>query len=137
GTVSALRRLPRRADRSARRRRDRDAADRAARHRSRARVRGDVGVDRRCRHVDQLRRQRRAAARGRAHQAMTAELLAQIWNEPTDRDVLRVYADWLATNGEPARAEFMQLSLLRERTPAQAKRRNALLAKHRGAWLGA
>ena len=68
---------------------------------------------------------------------MTAELLAQIWKKPTDRDLLRVYADWLASNGEPARAEFMQLSLVDELTPAQAKRRGALLAKHRGAWLGA
>jgi uncharacterized protein (TIGR02996 family) len=68
---------------------------------------------------------------------MTAALLAQIWKKPTDRDLLRVYADWLASNGEPARAEFMQLSLLDALTPAQAKRRGALLAKHRGAWLGA
>jgi uncharacterized protein (TIGR02996 family) len=68
---------------------------------------------------------------------MTAALLAQIWNKPTDRELLRVYADWLASNGEPARGEFIQLSLLDHPTPAQAKRRGALLAKHRGAWLGA
>ena len=27
---------------------------------------------------------------------MTAALLARIWDEPTDRELLRVYADWLA-----------------------------------------
>ncbi|HEY1552489.1 MAG TPA: TIGR02996 domain-containing protein, partial [Kofleriaceae bacterium] len=68
---------------------------------------------------------------------MTAALLAQIWKKPTDRDLLRVYADWLASNGEPARGEFINLSLLAELSPAQHRRRDALLAKHRGAWLGA
>ncbi|HEX4450049.1 MAG TPA: hypothetical protein VH143_04210 [Kofleriaceae bacterium] len=48
---------------------------------------------------------------------MTTALLAQIWETPTDRDLLRVDADWPATNGEPARGEFIQLSLLDELTP--------------------
>jgi uncharacterized protein (TIGR02996 family) len=66
------------------------------------------------------------------------ELLAAIWCAPTDRAALAVYADWLSDHGGDAtRGEFIQLSLLDRRTPAQDKRRTALLAKHRGAWLGA
>jgi uncharacterized protein (TIGR02996 family) len=66
------------------------------------------------------------------------ELLAAIWRAPTDRGALAVYADWLSDRGgDTARGEFIQLSLLDRRTPAQDARRAALLAKHRGAWLGA
>jgi uncharacterized protein (TIGR02996 family) len=68
---------------------------------------------------------------------MSQELLAEIWRRPDDRELLAVYADWLATHGEPTRAEYMQLSLLERRTPAQEKRRVALRNKHRGQWLGA
>jgi uncharacterized protein (TIGR02996 family) len=65
------------------------------------------------------------------------KLLAEIWKAPTDRQLLSVYADWLVSEGDTARAEYMQLSLLPKLTPAQKKRRNALENKHRGAWLGA
>ena len=68
---------------------------------------------------------------------MTEQLRAQIWKTPADRHLLGVYADWLAAHGDPTRAEYMQLSLLARRTPAQEKRRSALRTKHRGAWLGA
>jgi uncharacterized protein (TIGR02996 family) len=68
---------------------------------------------------------------------VTAELLAEIWQRPADRELLAVYADWLAANGQAARAEYMQLSLLARRTPAQDRRRTALRAKHRSSWLGA
>ena len=68
---------------------------------------------------------------------MTAELLAQIWQRPGDRDLLAVYADWLAANDQSTRAEYMQLSLLARRTGAQERRRTALRNKHRSSWLGA
>jgi uncharacterized protein (TIGR02996 family) len=67
---------------------------------------------------------------------MSSQLLEEIWRRPTDRQVLGVYADWLAGHGETARAEYIQLSLLEAPTAAQEKRRAALLKKHRGAWLG-
>jgi len=66
-----------------------------------------------------------------------SSLLAEIWARPDDRDLLGVYADWLSAHGEPTRAEYIQLSLLEEPTPAQDRRRTALENKHRGAWLGA
>jgi uncharacterized protein (TIGR02996 family) len=68
---------------------------------------------------------------------MTTQLLEEIWRRPEDRQLLAVYADWLAGQGETARAEYIQLSLLDDPTAAQEKRRGALLKKHRGAWLGA
>ena len=66
-----------------------------------------------------------------------AELLAEIWKRPTDRAAIGVYADWLASQGDAPRAEFIQLSLLDRRTAAQEDRRIALRNRHRGAWLGA
>jgi uncharacterized protein (TIGR02996 family) len=68
---------------------------------------------------------------------VSAELLAQIWERPTDRELLAVYADWLASQGQTTRAEFMQLSLLAKPTPQQERRRETLRKKHRGEWLGA
>jgi uncharacterized protein (TIGR02996 family) len=65
------------------------------------------------------------------------QLRLEIWKNPTDRQLLSVYADWLTAQGDGPRAEFMQLSLLAKRTPAQEKRRVALRNKHRGPWLGA
>lgn len=65
-----------------------------------------------------------------------ADLRAAIWQSPEDREALSVYADWLLENGEPTRGEYMQLALLPKPTPAQKKRRDALVKKHRGAWLG-
>lgn len=63
-------------------------------------------------------------------------LRAKIWKSPEDREALSVYADWLLQHGDATRGEYMQLSLLKKRTPAQTKRRDALLKKHRGSWLG-
>jgi hypothetical protein len=51
--------------------------------------------------------------------------------------VLAVFADWLAEQGQTTRAEYVQLSLRPQLTPAQRRRRDALLSTHRGAWLGA
>jgi uncharacterized protein (TIGR02996 family) len=70
---------------------------------------------------------------------MTApsQLLTEIWQRPTDRQLLSVYADWLATHGETTRAEYVQLSLLDRRTAAQDRRRSALCKRYRGTWLGA
>ena len=65
------------------------------------------------------------------------QLRARIDAEPTSREALAVYADWLAEHGETTRSEYMQLSLLERPTPAQRPRQHALLAKHRGSWLGA
>lgn len=65
------------------------------------------------------------------------QLLQQIWQRPDDRHLLGVYADWLATNGDPIRAEYMQLSLLPKRTKAHEARRELLKKRHSGAWLGA
>lgn len=65
------------------------------------------------------------------------ELLAQIWRTPEDRDLLRVYADWMLEHGDQTRARYMQLALLDDPTPVQEKQRVALRKKHRGAWLGA
>jgi uncharacterized protein (TIGR02996 family) len=63
-------------------------------------------------------------------------LLDEIWKRPDDRELLSVYADYLASVGETTRAEYIQLSLQEPRSAAQDKRRDALRNKHRGAWLG-
>ena len=63
-------------------------------------------------------------------------LRAKIWQTPEDRGALSIYADWLLQHGDATRGEYMQLSLIAKQTPAQAKRRDALLKKHRGTWLG-
>jgi uncharacterized protein (TIGR02996 family) len=68
--------------------------------------------------------------------ATEQRLRALIWATPTDLRLLSVYADFLAGRGDLPRAEYIQLSLLAQRTPAQEKRRIALQNKHRGAWLG-
>jgi uncharacterized protein (TIGR02996 family) len=62
--------------------------------------------------------------------------LSHVWKSPEDPARLQVYADWLLEHGDATRGEFMQLSLLASPTPAQAKRRETLRKKHRGAWLG-
>jgi uncharacterized protein (TIGR02996 family) len=64
------------------------------------------------------------------------QLRAQIWQNPTDRQLLSVYADWLVGKGQETRAEYIHLSVLARRTQAQNNRRTALRNKHRGAWLG-
>lgn len=72
----------------------------------------------------------------RVAQTNGEQLRLEIWKHPTDRQLLSVYADWLAAQGDGPRAEFIQLSLLAKRTSEQEKRRVALRNKHRGAWLG-
>jgi uncharacterized protein (TIGR02996 family) len=67
---------------------------------------------------------------------MTTEMLEAIWKAPDDRDLLAVYADWLASNGETSRAEYMQLALLEKPTAAQKRRIKVLRTKDRGKWLG-
>ncbi len=62
---------------------------------------------------------------------------AQLWKSPADPVALTVFADWLLEHGQQTRAEFIQLSLLKKPTAAQAQKRETLLAKHRGEWLGA
>ena len=70
-------------------------------------------------------------------QTTEQQLRQEIWTHPTDPQLLSVYADWLVSEGDAPRAEFIQLSLLAKPTPAQNKRMVALRNKHRGAWLGA
>jgi len=64
------------------------------------------------------------------------QLRAALWERPTDRALLAVYADWLAQAGETSRAEYIHLSLLERRSPAQERRREALRKRDRGTWLG-
>ncbi len=64
------------------------------------------------------------------------ELLAAIWADPTDKNTLRVYADWLAEQGSK-RGEYMQLRLLDAPSDSQQKAASKLLKDHRGEWLGA
>ncbi|HEY7311627.1 MAG TPA: TIGR02996 domain-containing protein [Gemmataceae bacterium] len=56
-----------------------------------------------------------------------------------DNDGLRlVFADWLEEHGDAARAEFIRLAALPEKTPeywALRKRESDLLREHRAAWL--
>jgi uncharacterized protein (TIGR02996 family) len=47
------------------------------------------------------------------------QMLQKIWKSPGDTQLLAVYADWLATQGEVTRAEYMQLSLLQSPTRVQ------------------
>lgn len=58
-----------------------------------------------------------------------------LWQNPTDRDAMRVWADSLAESGDP-RGEFMQLRLLDEPTPAQAEKAAALEKKLGGKLVG-
>jgi uncharacterized protein (TIGR02996 family) len=84
------------------------------------------------------RRSARATASAPAMLHSTEQQLRdEIWKQPTDPHLLAVYADWLATQGDDSRAEFIQLSLVPSPTRPQAKRLVALRNKYRGAWLGA
>lgn len=66
-----------------------------------------------------------------------AKLREAIWQNPTDRDALRVYADWLIEQGGATQGEYMQLRLLEAPTEEQQAKARKLRDKHRGAWLGA
>jgi uncharacterized protein (TIGR02996 family) len=65
-----------------------------------------------------------------------------ILDAPDDDGPRLIYADWLEEHGEADRAEFIrvQIALARgaddPRAPAWWERQEALLAEHRGAWLG-
>jgi len=57
------------------------------------------------------------------------------WRSPSDRDALRVWADFLAESGDP-RGEFMQLRMLENPTEAQVEKTNALEKKLGGKLVG-
>jgi uncharacterized protein (TIGR02996 family) len=75
------------------------------------------------------------AAPAKKGKGMT-EILAQLWKAPRDAALLSVYADALIEQGEASRGEYIQLALLEKPSPVQAKRKQQLLAKDRGRWLG-
>ncbi len=62
-------------------------------------------------------------------------LLAAILAEPDDDAPRAVYADWLTERGDP-RGEFITLQLATKQTAALKARADALLAKHKKAWVG-
>lgn len=66
-----------------------------------------------------------------------AKLREAIWKAPSDKQALRVYADWLAEQGATTQAEYMQLRLLDLPSDEQLVRAERLRDKHRGQWLGA
>ncbi len=68
--------------------------------------------------------------------AATGEALRlAVWNDPEDRDALRVYADWLTEQGS-TRGEYIQLRCLESPTPEQERAAQRLLKRDRGKWLG-
>lgn len=64
-----------------------------------------------------------------------AELLAAIYERPSDDAPRAVYADWLQERGLP-RGELIALDLRPTLDAASTKRRRALLAEHGKTWLG-
>jgi uncharacterized protein (TIGR02996 family) len=70
----------------------------------------------------------RTAASGEA-------LRLTIWSNPDDRNVLRIYADWLHEQGS-TRGEYIQLRCLDTPTHEQQRAAERLLKKDRGKWLG-
>ena len=67
--------------------------------------------------------------------AVEEDLRVAIWKDPTNRETLRVYADWLAEQGS-TRGEYMQLCLLDSPTDAQKDAASSMLKKNGGMWLG-
>lgn len=65
-----------------------------------------------------------------------AKLREAIWKDPSDKQAVRVYADWLAEQGASTQAEYMQLCLLDKATDEQNATAMRLRDKHRGQWLG-
>ena len=59
----------------------------------------------------------------------------QLWQQPDDRELLRVYGDALEQAGDP-RGALIQLSLIADPTPEQREARRALIKKHKGALVG-
>jgi uncharacterized protein (TIGR02996 family) len=62
-------------------------------------------------------------------------LLDAYWENPDDRDALRVWADALQEAGDP-RGEFIQMSLLENKTPDQELKRDQYMRKHGGKLVG-
>jgi uncharacterized protein (TIGR02996 family) len=68
--------------------------------------------------------------------AATGEALRlAVWNDPQDRNALRVYADWLTEQGT-SRGEYIQLRCLDSPSREQERAAERLLKKDRGKWLG-
>jgi uncharacterized protein (TIGR02996 family) len=84
---------------------------------------------------------KRAGPRGNAAGASTEQtLLNAVLADPEDDTPRLAYADWLAENGQPDRAEFIRLQLERARQPhpqshTPGARESALLTAHRQEWL--
>jgi uncharacterized protein (TIGR02996 family) len=77
----------------------------------------------------------RRAAELRAREARSAALLEAIYADP-DADAPRiVYADWLASLGQP-RGEFISLQLARQPSDPASERERGLLARHGDEWTG-
>ena len=62
-------------------------------------------------------------------------LIAAILADPDDDAPRAVYADWLTERGDP-RGELITVQLAKKQTPALKARADALLAKHKKAWVG-
>ncbi len=78
---------------------------------------------------------RRAEPR-RAYRTNSSELLAAVFAAPDDDEPRLVYADWLATHGDP-RGEFISLQVERARSGAAISTRELeLLDRHGPEWAG-
>lgn len=64
-----------------------------------------------------------------------SQLLVQIYRNPSDDDVRRVYADHLSERGDPL-GELIVLQMLDEPTRQQRGRERALIRANREVWLG-
>jgi hypothetical protein len=80
-------------------------------------------------------KKREVPSSGAVKDPRAAKLLETFWNDPDDLKPLRVWADLLAEHGD-VRAEYVQLSLLENRTEAQDERRFALKKKEAGRLVG-
>jgi len=74
-------------------------------------------------------------AKPAADSAVATRLFEQYWQNPDDKDVLRVWADALAEQGDP-RGELVHLSLIAQPTDEQREARVALLKKAGGKLVG-
>lgn len=76
-----------------------------------------------------------ASKAGRTSTRQADEVLAEIYANPADDDLRRLYADLLLEGGDE-RGELITLQLLADKSPAQKKRERELLAAHALDWLG-
>jgi uncharacterized protein (TIGR02996 family) len=77
--------------------------------------------------------------RARASQKTAEDFLAQIYEQPDDDAIRKVFADWLQDRGDP-RGELIALQYARLEappTPAALRRERALLKEHGAPWQGA